>query len=475
VNYSKATLHWATAQWEGYAVVNDTVAQQKQPLAPAADELDRLFGRARTPAGVLPPIHGARGSHRHRMQLASALLLPDRLRGGGSGGSDNPPPRHSLCDTDIGFFTALLKAQSDAQIAINKANHRNFIAFHTAISQALAAKGSDKDFKLTAAKKRILQACAGKADEDSFVPEPVFQEMDTKAGTAEALGQILRRHLKSIPLSPHKTNIYTIPQLIAMVKGMNFSANCDRMHAGCTKGITPFATLWRLFEEMNEYAAEELYFEASTVKLVADIRKHVAGTKVELPTTFMGLIRVLNNYSRLVEVLFGAECDHLAQVLAIRGGLEDHEMVFDTRLTPSLILHLMWRIHYDARQFFGACEGWEDGEALPGLMLRHMVTLLVDDCLILETLTCLVGAFLGRAASVQPGKPTMHKVPGTRTVGLQPSANTAIPPLCQKAVGAFNKAYPTLTISDLCRKGGIKFSELQTGKKGVCLNFGFLG
>ncbi len=67
------------------------------------------------------------------------------------------------------------------------------------------------------------------------------------------------------------------------------------------------------------------------------------------------------------------------------------------------------------------------------------------------------------------------KARGTRTVGPQLSANTAIPPLCQKAVGAFNKAYPALTISDLCKKGGIKFSELQTGKKGVCLNFGLLG
>jgi hypothetical protein len=250
-----------------------------------------------------------------------------------------------------------------------------------------------------------------------------------------------------------------------MVKGMNFSTNCDRTHAGCTKGITPFATPWCMFEEMNEDAAKESYFEASMVMSVVDIPKHVAGTKVELPTTFVGLIRVLNNYSRLVEVLFGAECDHLAQVLAIRGGLEDHEMVLDTRLAPSLILHLMWRIQNDARQFFGACEEWEDGEALPRLMLRHMVTLLVDGCLILETLTCPVGAFLGRAASVQPGKPTTPKAPGTRTVGPQPSANTAISPLCQKAVGAFNKAYPTLTISDLCRKGGIKFSELQTGKK----------
>ena len=156
----------------------------------------------------------------------------------------------------------------------------------------MAAKGSDKDSKLTAAKKRILQACVGEVDGDSFVPEPVFQEMDTKAGTAEALGQILRRHLKSIPLSPHKTNIYTTPQLIATVKGMNFSANCNWMHAGCTKGITPFATPWRLFEEMNEDAAKELYFEASTVKSVVDIRKHAAGTEVELPNTFVSLIPV---------------------------------------------------------------------------------------------------------------------------------------------------------------------------------------
>ncbi len=157
----------------------------------------------------------------------------------------------------------------------------------------------------------------------------------------EAFSRNLRRRLKSIPLSAHKTNIYTTPQLIATVKAMNFAANGDKTYAGCTKGITPFATPWRLFEQMNDDAAKESYFEASTVKSVADIQKHVAGAKVEPPTTFVGLIRVLNNYSCLVEVLFGAECDHLAKVLAIRGRLEDHETDLETRLTPTLILHLL--------------------------------------------------------------------------------------------------------------------------------------
>jgi hypothetical protein len=104
-----------------------------------------------------------------------------------------------------------------------------------------------------------------------------------------------------------------------------------------------------------------------------------------------------------------------------------------------------------------------------------MVVLLVDDCSIQEMLTCPVGAFLGKATGVQPGKTATPKAQGTRPLGSQPLVNTSIPPLCQKVVGAFNKAYPTLTVSDLCRKGGVKFFELQTGKRGGCLNFGLLG
>jgi hypothetical protein len=61
------------------------------------------------------------------------------------------------------LISTLLKAQADAQLAQTNANHANLIAFQTATAQALAAKGGDKESKLTTAKKRILQACAGVA------------------------------------------------------------------------------------------------------------------------------------------------------------------------------------------------------------------------------------------------------------------------------------------------------------------------
>ncbi len=64
--------------------------------------------------------------------------------------------------------------------------------------------------------------------------------------------------------SPHKSNIYVTPQLVATIKSLNFAANGDKTHAGCTKGFTPFGTPWRSVEVMNEDTAEEGYFAKST-------------------------------------------------------------------------------------------------------------------------------------------------------------------------------------------------------------------
>ena len=91
----------------------------------------------------------------------------------------------------------------------------------------------------------------------------------------------------------------------------------------------------------------------------------MTGTKVELPSTFQGLLRVFNNYAWLLEVLFGAECDHLTMVLAIRDGLERHETDLELRLTTVLILHLMWQVHHDARQVLWRAKRGSRGSPSP--------------------------------------------------------------------------------------------------------------
>ncbi len=184
-----------------------------------------------------------------------------------------------------------------------------------------------------------------------------------------------------------------------------------------TKGITIFAVPWRTAEAINEDLAEDEYFEAAMLKSVVDIRKHVTSAKVELPTSLQGVVRVLNNYCCLLDVLFGPECPHLTNVMAIRDALETHKAGLESCLTSVLILHLMWCIHYDAWQFFLACEGWDDGERLPHSKLDNTVQLLVKDCSVQLTLTCPEAHFMGAPS----------KVPGSKTPATTRAVQAAGP------------------------------------------------
>jgi len=224
------------------------------------------------------------------------------------------------------LLTTIFQAQADAQQAQANVTNANFIAFHTAMAQALAAKSGDKDSKLKAMKQRIVQVCAGQPVVEDFEAETVYREIALEGGTADSISRILKRRLKLIPLSPHKTHIHVTPQLIATIWSLNFSANGDKTYAGCTKGINIFTTPWRTAEPINEDLAEDKYFKASTLKSVADVKRHVTSEKVELPTSLLGLVRVLNNYCRLLDELFGPKCHHLEHVLAIWDALETHEV-----------------------------------------------------------------------------------------------------------------------------------------------------
>ena len=311
--YTKSSLYAATVAWEGL----HPAVRYPPPPSHQSREPTHLDSNVGVPA-------------QQSISICKSPPKPNRrqLSAHGARGAQTPmvlAPVPVPAGLDVArLITTLLQAQSEAQLAQANANHANLIAFHTATAQALGAKGGDKDSKLTVAKRRILQACAGISHVNEFKVELVYHEMETEGGSSDALGRILRRRLKPIPLSPHKTNIHITPQLIATVKTFSLSSNGDKTYAGCTKGITIFAVPWRMADAINEDLAEDEYFAATTLKSVTDIRKHVTSAKVELPTSLQGVARVLNNYCRLLDVLFGPDCPHLENVIAIWDALETH-------------------------------------------------------------------------------------------------------------------------------------------------------
>ena len=130
----QATRHWETAQWESHAATREADAQQKDPPAPVADEFDQVFGRARRQPGVVPKRPNAQTRTPGKKRANHSPVAPGRRVRVGNGGqpgggpatghataAHNLPP--TLHEANIDIFTALLKAQADAQIAINDANH----------------------------------------------------------------------------------------------------------------------------------------------------------------------------------------------------------------------------------------------------------------------------------------------------------------------------------------------------------------
>ena len=183
---------------------------------------------------------------------------------------------------------------------------------------------------------------------------------------------------------------------------------------------------------------------------------------------------MFNNYSLLLEVLFGPHCPHYIQVRNSRDGLEDNENDLEMRITKPLCLHLLWRVHHNARQFFLTCEQWEPRDPLPQSNLNAVVRRLIDDCCIDMSLTCPVMAFLGADPTSKP-KSTPPGNANATSGHAKPSINTAIPPGCKKSVDAFNASYPMMSLTDLLKLGGVPFSALKVGGRGDCTSFGLLG
>ncbi len=457
VAYTKALLSSTTAAWEGRHPASHEAPPTRQKLR-LPSQFDLIFGGPAQEEDGNEGWGDSWGYVRPNTPPPNANRLVSTQRGAqGTQVPVVPVPATTPVGLDIAaLITTLLKAQLEAQLAQTNANHINRIAFQTVTAQAMAAKGGDKESKLTAAKQRILQACAGIMHANEFEVEQIYWDVDTKGGSAKALGWILRKQLKPIPLNPHKTNIHITPQLVVTVKSFNFLSNGDKTYAGCTKGITIFAVPWHTAKAINEDLAEDEYFAASTLKLVADIWKHVTSAKVELPTSLQGVVRVLNNYCCLLDVLYGPDYPHLTNVMAIQDALETHQAELEACLTSVLILHLMRRIHLDARHFFLACEGWDDGERLPHSTLDNTVQQLVEDCSIQLLLTCPEAHFMGVPSKV-PGAKTPATTRAVRGTRPQPTVNAAIPPLCQKVVAVFKRLHPSMTILELCLQGKVRF------------------
>ena len=199
---TKATRKWATSAWSEQPPPNeaDDDCAQAEASPPTISDFSSVFGGQDRTTAVTVPISNPPNSRRE-MGGGSPKVATGILRQVGRGSQKGTTARQGVAPTEPDIMTiirTMMEAQSAANVAMSVAFNTNMIAFHTATAQALAAKNGDKDSKLTVAKKKILQACCGHADKDTFTTPGVYMDMDVEGGTTDALGRILRRRMKTI-------------------------------------------------------------------------------------------------------------------------------------------------------------------------------------------------------------------------------------------------------------------------------------
>ncbi len=102
-----------------------------------------------------------------------------------------------------------------------------------------------------------------------------------------------------------------------------------------------FSVPWLLAETVNNDLAKERHYQESTLKSTVDVRKQESSFPFDPPTSLQGLVRVLTNYIRLVEVLFGDKCPHLLCVIQVRDELDYQERLLGGRVTPALMINVL--------------------------------------------------------------------------------------------------------------------------------------
>ena len=139
-------------------------------------------------------------------------------------------------------------------------------------------------------------------------------------------------------------------QLVSDVKDLKFGWQGSSSFESCHRGISPFAVPHSSIEVHQRLRALEDEVEQATTTTISDVR--ATRTKPPpCPTDYYSLLQMLCAYIKLLMMLFGNSCEHMANVTVIYFLIQERVAIFE-RMDKNHVAHLLWAIFGDARTYF---------------------------------------------------------------------------------------------------------------------------
>jgi hypothetical protein len=341
--------------------------------------------------------------------------------------------------------------------------------------------------------ERIRTACGlSHANYEASRP-PIYAAMLTEGRTMAKVEAVLQRYFAPDPMDWDPVKIYVSAELTRDLKDLRFGYGNENTYDTCHRGISPFAVLQVSMEQQNKRRKIQERADRATHLSTDDVREMEAEPG-SCPSTYFSMLSLLRKYIRLLTVLFGPGCAHLAEVQGVYQILSAKSAVYE-KITADLVAETLWHVFIDAREYFSYT-----GPGLPDSQLFAFRDCL-RSCSLKVTINCPTDLLLGRPSpSVAPVVSRTSSAGGGRSRASGGSASTmstltgsaAVPRGTPEMVGGkwmnptpipeivsimadFRARKPGVDMYTLMRSQKLLMSDVGIGGRGQCMDFMYFG
>jgi hypothetical protein len=199
-------------------------------------------------------------------------------------------------------------------------------------------------------KMAILAACGLNPTQWDEVP-PIYDKICKDGRTKSAVRATMEQEYRETQLSPEiPSSVFLSTQLVSDVKDVNFGWQANQAYASCHRGISPFAVPHTSIESHAALRDLEEDAELATTTTLADVRASRTGPPA-CPSGYYSFLQMLGAYIKLLIMLFGAQCSHLAHVMRIHNIFHAGAAMYQ-RVSSVQVAHILWSVFIDARSYF---------------------------------------------------------------------------------------------------------------------------
>jgi hypothetical protein len=180
---------------------------------------------------------------------------------------------------------------------------------------------------------------------------PIYDKITEDGRTRAAVRDAMEQEYQATTMvAEFPSSVFLSTQLVPDMKDLKFGWQGSNTFESCHREISPFSVPHSSIEVHQRLWTLEEDADQATTTTLADVRA-TRTRSPPCPTNYYGLLQMLCAYIKLIMMMFGRLCEHMANVTTIYFLMKDKMAIFES-MDKHHVSHLLWAIFVDAWLYF---------------------------------------------------------------------------------------------------------------------------